>query len=73
VHTYPVTKEKEINIFKDTLYNNKYNRNLGTRHPTNTNITKTQIHNTFKSKGPLSHTTVKKHRKLQKFLKKKQK
>lgn len=36
VHTCPVTKdakEKELNNINDTVHNNEYNMNLGTRHP----------------------------------------
>jgi hypothetical protein len=35
VNTYPITNEartKELNIIKDTLYNNKYNKNLSISH-----------------------------------------
>jgi hypothetical protein len=53
VHIYPIAKakEKELNIIKVTLHNNEYNINLSTRHPTNTDITKTLIHNTRKPNG----------------------
>jgi hypothetical protein len=55
VQTYTITKgvkEKELNIIKDTIHNNEYNINLGTRHPR-------------KPHGPLSHTAVNKEIKLQ--------
>jgi hypothetical protein len=33
VHTYPITKE--LNIIQDTLYNNKYNKNVNISHSIN--------------------------------------
>jgi hypothetical protein len=68
---YPITKEakqRELNIIKDTLHNTEYNTNLGMRHFNQHKQKKSLIHNTRKPNGPLSHTVVKKQRKLQNSL-----
>jgi hypothetical protein len=71
VNTCAITKdakEKELNII-DTLLNNEYNINLGMRHHNQHKHNKNTDPKHQKSTGSLSHTVIKKQRKLQNSLK----